>query len=60
MSNNTGRPVCCSFCGKPQEEADKIIAGPGTSGLLLLHVNFGISLSNSTNIEGTFFFWHCV
>ena len=29
MSNNTGRPVCCSFCGKPQEEADKIIAGPG-------------------------------
>ena len=24
-----GRSLCCSFCGKPQEEAEKIVAGPG-------------------------------
>ena len=26
---NNGRTLCCSFCGKPQEEAEKIVAGPG-------------------------------
>ncbi len=27
--NEDGRPVCCSFCGKTQEEVDRLIAGPG-------------------------------
>ena len=33
MSNNDevkdGRGVSCSFCGKPQSEARRLIAGPG-------------------------------
>ena len=31
MSANDGRQqtVCCSFCGKPQEEVERLIAGPG-------------------------------
>ena len=32
-----------------------LLGDSATYGLLLLHVNFGISLSNSTNVEGTFF-----
>ena len=23
------RQICCSFCGKPQEQARRLIAGPG-------------------------------
>lgn len=26
---NKDRPLCCSFCGKPQEQAGRLIAGPG-------------------------------
>lgn len=26
---NKGREICCSFCGKPQSEARRLIAGPG-------------------------------
>jgi ATP-dependent Clp protease ATP-binding subunit ClpX len=26
---NRGREICCSFCGKPQSEARRLIAGPG-------------------------------
>lgn len=26
---NKDRELCCSFCGKPQEQAKKLIAGPG-------------------------------
>ena len=26
---NKGREICCSFCGKPQNEARRLIAGPG-------------------------------
>lgn len=32
MANNDdskGREICCSFCGKPQSEARRLIAGPG-------------------------------
>ena len=32
MPNNDdskGREICCSFCGKPQSEARRLIAGPG-------------------------------
>ena len=29
MSNNKQKNVRCSFCGKSQEEVDRIIAGPG-------------------------------
>ena len=32
MSINRGsrdRELCCSFCGKPQDEAKKLVAGPG-------------------------------
>lgn len=32
MSNkneNRGKDICCSFCNKPQEQAAKLIAGPG-------------------------------
>ncbi len=32
MSNNNegkGREICCSFCSKPQEQAGRLIAGPG-------------------------------
>ena len=29
MSNNKQKSVRCSFCGKSQEEVDRIIAGPG-------------------------------
>ncbi len=31
MSTNDSKQsgVCCSFCGKPQEEVDRLIAGPG-------------------------------
>ena len=29
MSNNRGKNIRCSFCGKSQEEVDRIIAGPG-------------------------------
>ena len=31
MSTNDNMPsgVCCSFCGKPQEAVDRLIAGPG-------------------------------
>lgn len=27
--DNKGREICCSFCGKPQSEARRLIAGPG-------------------------------
>ena len=27
--NDENKPVRCSFCGKPQDEAKKFIAGPG-------------------------------
>lgn len=27
--DNRGREICCSFCGKPQSEARRLIAGPG-------------------------------
>lgn len=27
--DNKGREICCSFCGKPQNEARRLIAGPG-------------------------------
>ncbi len=26
---NKDRELCCSFCGKPQDEAKKLVAGPG-------------------------------
>ena len=31
MSTNDNKTpsVCCSFCGKPQEAVDRLIAGPG-------------------------------
>ena len=29
MSNNKQKNVRCSFCGKSQDEVDRIIAGPG-------------------------------
>ena len=29
MSNNKQKNIRCSFCGKSQEEVDRIIAGPG-------------------------------
>ena len=25
------RQICCSFCGKPQEQARRLIAGPGVA-----------------------------
>jgi ATP-dependent Clp protease ATP-binding subunit ClpX len=28
-SNKSGAPLCCSFCGKQQEEVRKLVAGPG-------------------------------
>ena len=27
--DNKGREICCSFCGKPQSEVRRLIAGPG-------------------------------
>ncbi|MGN1041574.1 MAG: ATP-dependent Clp protease ATP-binding subunit ClpX, partial [Acutalibacteraceae bacterium] len=27
--NNNDSDLCCSFCGKPQDEATKLVAGPG-------------------------------
>lgn len=27
--SNKDRELCCSFCGKPQDEAKKLVAGPG-------------------------------
>ena len=27
--NDENRTVCCSFCGKPQDDVQRIIAGPG-------------------------------
>ncbi len=27
--NSKGREICCSFCGKPQSEVRRLIAGPG-------------------------------
>lgn len=27
--DNKDRPICCSFCGKPQDQARRLIAGPG-------------------------------
>ena len=29
MSNNKQKDITCSFCGKSQEEVERIIAGPG-------------------------------
>lgn len=29
MANNTEKQLHCSFCGKPQSQVDRIIAGPG-------------------------------
>ena len=29
MASTTDREICCSFCGKPQSEARRLIAGPG-------------------------------
>ena len=29
MANTNEREICCSFCGKPQSEARRLIAGPG-------------------------------
>lgn len=29
MARDNMPPVCCSFCGKTQDEVDKLIAGPG-------------------------------
>ncbi len=28
-NNGNDRELCCSFCGKPQEQAKKLVAGPG-------------------------------
>ncbi|HAH79296.1 MAG TPA: ATP-dependent Clp protease ATP-binding subunit ClpX, partial [Ruminococcaceae bacterium] len=28
-NDNRGREICCSFCGKPQSEVRRLIAGPG-------------------------------
>lgn len=27
--DNRGKEICCSFCGKPQDEARRLVAGPG-------------------------------
>ncbi len=29
MNDDRQQTVCCSFCGKPQEEVERLIAGPG-------------------------------
>ena len=28
-NDNHQQNVCCSFCGKPQSEVERLIAGPG-------------------------------
>ena len=36
--NEEGRTICCSFCGKTQDEVSRLIAGPNVYILSLIHI----------------------
>lgn len=48
MNDDRQQTVCCSFCGKPQEEVERLIAGPG-----VFICNECIQLCESLLDEGT-------